>query len=163
VKPLPRGLVAAVGASIALHLAAVTVPWRGMQSGASRPAAAATLVARLIELPPAGPPVEEHPNPAVSAPEVLVAATAVPAMLTEPSEAPPAAASVLAPVPEARSRPLSIPAPVLPESVTAPAQESPSLLRGAAESRARASTAAPSRWTPSTLHFRLRPVPAAAP
>ncbi len=136
-KPLPRGLVAAVGVSIAVHLAAVAVPWHGVQAGgASRPAAAATLVARLIELPPAVLPVEDRPIPAVPAPETAVAAPAVPAIMPEATAAPPASVPLPAPVPELPSRPVPAPAPALPESVTALPSEPPSVVRGPAESRA---------------------------
>lgn len=132
-KPLPRGLVVSVGASVAFHVAAVAMPWRGVQAGASRPPAAATLSARLIESPPAALPVEDRPVPAA---ETAVPAAAVPTIMTEVATAPPAAVSPPAPAPVAElpSRPAPVAAPALPESVTPLPSDPLSTVRGPAES-----------------------------
>ena len=89
-KSLPRGLVAALAASVAVHLAAIGVPWRGAQGGEPRGATVPTLVARLIESPAPPAPVPSGPIPAVAEPE-------------------PAAPAITAPMPDASALPLRSP------------------------------------------------------
>ena len=106
-KSLPRGLVAALTASVAVHLAAIGVPWRGTQGGEPRGANVPTLLARLIEAPAPPDPLPSRPIPAAAEPEPAAAAIAVPmpdaAALPAPS--PPQAA-------EPATRPATTPAPV---------------------------------------------------
>ncbi len=134
-KLLPRGLIAAVGASVAFHLAAVAVPWRGGQPGAPAPGAStATLVARLIELAPATR-VDAPPIPAAPPSDVVTPTAAVPAIVTEVATAPPASVSPPAPAPEVASKPVPTEAPALPDSLPALPADRSAGTRGAAESR----------------------------
>ena len=90
VRSLPRGLVAALIVSLAVHLAAFGLPWLGGQGGQTRPASVSTLVARLIEVPDSREPGPSSAIPAAAEPEPITPAitAAVPAAAPLPTVPP---------------------------------------------------------------------------
>jgi protein TonB len=140
VKPLPRGLVAALAASLAVHLGAVTLHWQGARAGAPPPARASTLVARLIEGPggEAQPSSPVAPSPAPAEPTPAPPAAPEPATVPDPVIARPAAAlqaAASAPLAAALPEPARPSEPVRPSEPARPSEPLPTL-RGAGEVQA---------------------------
>jgi TonB family protein len=140
VKPLPRGLVAALAASLAVHLGAVTLHWQGARAGAPPPARASTLVARLIEVPGG----EAQPSSPVAPSPALAEATPAPLAAPEPATVPdPLIARPAAALPGAASAPLAaaLPEPARPSEparLSEPARQAEPLptVRGTGEVQA---------------------------